>query len=56
MKYSKTEEIWNELIELCPGFAGATYQKIEKQGSVQCPCRDKADSDTGTVYLHKGRK
>jgi formate dehydrogenase major subunit len=56
MKYNNTEEIWNELIELCPGFAGATYEKIEKLGCVQWPCRDKADSDTGTVYLHKGGK
>lgn len=56
MKYNKTEEIWNEVIELCPGFYGATYQKIEKQGSVQWPCRDRSDADTGTVYLHKGGK
>ena len=56
MKYKNTAEIWNEVINLCPGFAGATLEKIEKQGSVQWPCRDKADSDTGTVYLHKGGK
>jgi formate dehydrogenase major subunit len=56
MKYNNTQEIWNELIDLCPGFAGATYEKLEKFGSIQWPCRDKADSDKGTVFLHKGGK
>jgi formate dehydrogenase major subunit len=56
MGYANTAEIWNEMLDLCPGFAGATLEKIERQGSVQWPCRDKAESDTGTVYLHKGGK
>jgi formate dehydrogenase major subunit len=56
MKYNNTQEIWNELISLCPSFVGATYEKIEKNGCIQWPCRDKADSDVGTVYLHKGGK
>jgi formate dehydrogenase major subunit len=56
MKYNNTKEIWKEVIGLCPGFAGATDEKIEKLGCVQWPCRDPADSDTGTVYLHKGGK
>ncbi len=37
MNYKNTEEIWNELIDLCPSFAGATYEKIEKYGGVQWP-------------------
>lgn len=53
MHYENTEEIWNELIDLCPGFKGATYEKIEKYGSVQWPCRDKSMEDRGTPYLHK---
>ena len=56
MKYKNTVEIWNEVIDLCPGFAGATDAKIEKYGSIQWPCRDKADSDKGTPFLHKGGK
>jgi formate dehydrogenase major subunit len=56
MKYKNTQEIWNELIALCPGFAGATYEKIEKHGCIQWPCRDKGEQDTGTVYLHKEGK
>lgn len=53
MKYKNTEEIWNEVIDLCPSFTGATYEKLEKLGSIQWPCRSKDMSDTGTMYLHK---
>lgn len=52
MKYKDTEEIWNEMIGLCPSFAGATYDKLEKLGSIQWPCR--TAEDTGTPYLFKG--
>ena len=55
MKYKNTEEIWNELIDLAPSFAGATYEKIEKYGNVQWPCRSKDMDDKGTPYLHKGK-
>jgi formate dehydrogenase major subunit len=53
-KYKNTEEIWNEMIDLCPKFTGATYEKIERQGSVQWPCWDKGPEDKGTMYLHAG--
>jgi len=53
MKYKNTEEIWNEVIDLCPSFTGATYEKLDKLGCIQWPCRSKDMSDTGTMYLHK---
>ena len=53
MKYNNTEEIWEEVLLLSPDFAGATYEKMEKYGSVQWPCRKRADYDKGTHYLHK---
>ena len=53
MKYKNTEEIWNEVIDLCPSFTGATYEKLEKYGCIQWPCRSKDMSDKGTMYLHK---
>ena len=53
MHYDNTEQIWNELIDLCPSFTGATYEKIEKYGCVQWPCRSKDMSDKGTSFLHK---
>jgi len=55
MKYNNTKEIWDEVRSLCPSFKGATYEKIERQGSVQWPCRDEAPEDTGTPILHVGK-
>lgn len=56
MSYRNTEEIWNEMIDLCPKFTGATYEKIERLGSVQWPCWDKGPHDKGTMFLHAGGK
>ncbi len=53
MHYDNTEQIWNELIDLCPSFTGATYEKMEKLGGVQWPCRSKDMSDTGSSFLHR---
>lgn len=53
MHYENTEEIWNEMIDLCPSYTGATYEKLEKYGGVQWPCRSKNMEDKGTPYLHK---
>ena len=54
MSYQNSEEIWEEVLLLTPDFAGATYEKIEKYGCVQWPCRKRHDSDRGSHYLHKG--
>jgi formate dehydrogenase major subunit len=54
MKYNNTEEIWNELISLCPSFKGATYDKLAGLGYVQWPCPDV--SHPGTKYLYTGNK
>lgn len=56
MNYSNTEEIWNEMIDLCPSFYGVTYEKMELYGSIQWPCRNRELSDKGTPYLHKNGK
>jgi formate dehydrogenase major subunit len=54
MHYNNTEEIWNEMIDLCPKFTGATYEKLEKLVSIQWPCWDKGPEDKGTMFLHAG--
>ena len=56
MHYDKVEDIWNEMIDLCPKFTGATYEKMELYGGIQWPCYSKDMSDKGTPYLHKGGK
>ncbi len=54
MSYNNTKEIWDEMRSLSPLFAGASYEKIEKQGSVLWPCTD--EDHKGTPYLYEGNK
>ncbi len=51
MHYDNTQQIWDELRQLCPGFKGATYEKMGELGYIQWPCRDESPDDQGTSYL-----
>lgn len=53
MQYNNTKEIWDEMRNLTPSFFGATYEKIEKLGCVQWPCRSESYEDKGSMFLHK---
>ncbi|WP_306224044.1 formate dehydrogenase subunit alpha [Bosea beijingensis] len=53
MGYSHPSEIMDEIARLTPSFAGVSYDKLEKLGSVQWPCNDKAP--TGTPLMHVDR-
>lgn len=46
-------EIMEELVSLSPIYGGISYERLEKAGFLQWPCRS-AD-DPGTPYLHKGQ-
>lgn len=52
MKYKNTEEIWTEMIDLCPLYKGATYDQLEKLDGIQWPCPEVGHP--GTPYLYKG--
>jgi len=52
MDYAHPSEIMDEIARLTPTFAGVTYDKLEKLGSVQWPCNDKAPE--GTPIMHIG--
>jgi formate dehydrogenase major subunit len=54
MKYKDTREIWNEMIELCPLYTGATYDKLAGLGYVQWPCP--TEDHPGTPWLYQGNK
>lgn len=54
MKYNNSEEIWEEVLQLSPDFAGATYEKLDQSSTVQWPIKKRKDQDKGTTYLHKG--
>lgn len=53
MQYNNTKEIWDEMRSLTPSFFGATYEKMEKLGCIQWPCRSESDEDKGSMFLHK---
>jgi formate dehydrogenase major subunit len=54
MKYAHPEEIMQEIAALTPSFAGVTYEKIERLGSVQWPCHAGTD-EAGTAIMHMDR-
>ncbi len=50
MHYEDTEEIWNEVRELCPNFYGATYEKMAGTGHAQWPVPTLECPGTPTLY------
>ncbi len=50
MTYSHPAEVMAEIARLTPTFAGVTYDKIERLGSIQWPCNDRAPE--GTPIMH----
>jgi formate dehydrogenase major subunit len=53
MHYDHPSQIMDEIARLTPTFAGVSFEKLEKLGSVQWPCNDKAPE--GTPVMHIGR-
>jgi formate dehydrogenase major subunit len=52
MNYSHPSEIMDEIARLTPVFAGVSYEKLERLGSIQWPCNDIAPE--GTPVMHVG--
>ena len=52
MHYHHPSEIMDEIARLTPTFAGVSFEKLERLGSVQWPCNDKAPE--GTPVMHIG--
>ena len=52
MRYSHPSEIMDEIARLTPTFAGVSFDKLDKLGSVQWPCNEKAPE--GTPIMHIG--
>jgi formate dehydrogenase major subunit len=51
MDYSHPEQIMAEIAALTPSFAGVSFAKIERLGSVQWPCNDDT-AEAGTATMH----
>lgn len=52
MHYASPPEIMDEIARTTPTFAGVSYDKLDRLGSVQWPCNDKAPE--GTPVMHVG--
>lgn len=54
MHYAHPEEIMREIAALTPSFAGVSYEKIDRLGSVQWPCNEHTP-EAGTAIMHVDR-
>ena len=54
MNYNSTNEIWDEMRNLCPNFSGVSYERLEELGGIQWPCP--TEDHQGTSYLYKDNK
>ena len=53
MDYSTPQEIFEEIRQVTPSYAGITYERLEREGGLQWPCPH--PDHPGTRYLHKDR-
>jgi formate dehydrogenase major subunit len=51
MNYSHPSESMREIARLTPTFAGVTYEKLDRLGSIQWPCNDAAPGGTPTMHV-----
>lgn len=51
MHYENTREIWHECIDLCPNFAGATYETMAEQGQAQWPIKKGEKQGKKDMYV-----
>ncbi|WIM10894.1 formate dehydrogenase subunit alpha [Enhydrobacter sp.] len=52
MRYTHPSEIMDEIAKLTPTFSGVSFDLIDRLGSVQWPCNEKAPE--GTPVMHVG--
>ncbi len=51
MHYKHPAEIMDEIARLTPTFAGVSFDKIDRLGSIQWPCNDQAPEGTPTMHI-----
>jgi formate dehydrogenase major subunit len=51
MNYAHASEIMDEIARLTPTFAGMSFAKIERLGSIQWPCNDEHPEGTPTMHV-----
>ncbi|GAB3975865.1 formate dehydrogenase subunit alpha [Plantactinospora veratri] len=51
MRYDHPSQIMDEIAALTPTFAGVSFDKLDKLGSVQWPCNDSAPEGTPIMHM-----
>ncbi|HEX9474851.1 MAG TPA: formate dehydrogenase subunit alpha [Steroidobacteraceae bacterium] len=51
MNYSHPSEIMDEIAALTPTFAGVSFEKLDRLGSIQWPCNDEHPEGTPTMHV-----
>ena len=51
MNYTHPSEIMDEIARLTPTFAGVSYEKLDRLGSIQWPCNEDAPAGTPTMHV-----
>ena len=51
MHYDHPSEIMDEIARLTPTFSGVSFEKLNRLGSIQWPCNDKAPEGTPTMHI-----
>ena len=52
MQYNHPSEIMDEIARLTPTFGGVSFEKLDKLGSVQWPCNEKAPEGTPVMHMN----
>jgi formate dehydrogenase major subunit len=53
MHYNHPSEIMQEISELTPTFAGVSYEKLDRLGSVQWPCNDQHPEGSPVMHVEE---
>ncbi|MEO7775490.1 MAG: formate dehydrogenase subunit alpha [Steroidobacteraceae bacterium] len=51
MHYTHPSQIMDEIARLTPTFTGVSYEKLDREGSLQWPCNDAAPAGTPTMHV-----
>ncbi len=52
MHYDHPSEIMDEIARTTPTFAGVSYEKLDRLGSIQWPCNDQAPEGTPVMHVN----
>jgi formate dehydrogenase major subunit len=52
MPYTHPSQVMDEIARLTPTFAGVSFEKLDKLGSIQWPCNDSAPEGTPVMHMN----